>query len=540
VTRPAHARADRRQIVLAALVVTAAAILPYLPTLDDYFVRDDFGVVQLLAQKPADYFPRWFYTSWMDRIWGYTPDEIRPFPAVSYQLTALGGAASPVLHHALNILLHAANGVLVMAIAMVAASLPLRAAAFAGVLFVLLPVHTESVAWITGRVDSMPALFYMGAFLAYARWRQAGSSNPWPYVCSVLIFFVALFTKQNTITMVGTLAAYDILVRRSRLLPIARFVWPYVPFVALTGGYLYLRYLLFGEVAREGTLNAKGLADFAALFNRHLAHVVIGEHTSSRIAAWLVAALVLTAGLWLTTNRKQEGADARTLLYFGPVWWLIGIAPVMVAGYASPRHVYLAAAGWAIVLAILIERLSLRSRTGNAARRLAPAVAALAIVFYLVPLYRSLREWTMTAEVSHKAVRDLRAAALLAPEGSLLIAGVPGRSWDWALPFAARPPYTRTDLYDRVFIISPRALSCCTAPWFEETRTALRRWSQGRARESAVLLRWDPDTGALTETRSADMPQLTVLARSLADIGRPEDLDKNLLRMIDVLSPVVR
>ena len=72
------------------VIVALAAILPYIVTIFDYFVRDDFGVVQLLAQKPFSYFPRWFASSWMDGIWGDVPDEVRPFPALSYQLTALG------------------------------------------------------------------------------------------------------------------------------------------------------------------------------------------------------------------------------------------------------------------------------------------------------------------------------------------------------------------------------------------------------------------------------------------------------------------
>ena len=46
-------------------------------------------MVALLASKPATYFPRWFVTTWMDDIWGYTPDEIRPFPA--RQLSDRGG-----------------------------------------------------------------------------------------------------------------------------------------------------------------------------------------------------------------------------------------------------------------------------------------------------------------------------------------------------------------------------------------------------------------------------------------------------------------
>ena len=83
------------QRALVALLVLLAAALPYLPTMDDYFVQDDFGVVGLLSSKPAGYFPRWFVSTWMDDIWGYTPDEIRPFPAVTYQIAAWWGAASP-------------------------------------------------------------------------------------------------------------------------------------------------------------------------------------------------------------------------------------------------------------------------------------------------------------------------------------------------------------------------------------------------------------------------------------------------------------
>ena len=273
----------RRQAAAAAAVVVLAAIVPYLPSLDDYFVRDDFGVVQLLSQKPASYFPKWFYSSWMDFIWGYMPDEIRPFPALSYQLTSLGGRGSPVFHHALNILLHAANGLLVMAMARTAASLTLPAATFAALVFVLLPVQTESVAWITGRVDSMPAFFYLASFLAYVKWRRDGSGM-W-YAGSLAIFFVALFTKQNTITMVATLGAYDLLVLRRPPMPLQALVAPYMSVRRLDWGYLWLRYLLFGQVAREGSLNAQALHDFGVIFARHVAHVVVGDLDGSRALA---------------------------------------------------------------------------------------------------------------------------------------------------------------------------------------------------------------------------------------------------------------
>jgi hypothetical protein len=131
-------------------------------------------------------------------------------------------------------------------------------------------------------------------------------------------------------------------------------------------------------------------------------------------------------------------------------------------------------------------------------------------------------------------VRDVRATALSAPPGSLIVVGAPGRSWEWALPFAVRPPYQRTDLRDRVFIISPRALSCCTGPWYEETRQAIRAWSSGGSRDSAVALRWDPHTGALSRATGVDTPQLVALIRALAEM-RADDLDSNLHRMLDIL-----
>jgi hypothetical protein len=49
----------RHRGALLALVVLLGAVVPYLPTIDDYFVQDDFGVVSLLSTKPVTYFPLW-------------------------------------------------------------------------------------------------------------------------------------------------------------------------------------------------------------------------------------------------------------------------------------------------------------------------------------------------------------------------------------------------------------------------------------------------------------------------------------------------
>ena len=516
----------------AAILVCLAAILPYVVTLNDYFVRDDFGVVQLLGAKPWNEWPRWFVTSWMDDIWGLNADEIRPFPAMSYQLTALGGPASPWLHHALNVALHAANSLLVLALAIEVAGLSVSAALVGATIFALLPVNVESVAWITGRVDSMPAFFYTAAFLAYARWR-ASARQGW-YLGALALFFVALFTKQTAITMIATIVAYDALFGRLR----GRFaVLPYVPFVAMTAGYLELRHRLFGEFVRESGLGWDRLIEFARTTNRHLAHVVVGQ-VGEGLTAVSIAIVTLLAA-WLAAGWRSPAERARlraSVLFFGPVWWGIGVAPTLVAGYESPRHVYLAAMGWAVVLGLAFHLLwSVADRPGW--RRVARVAAGVVLTLYLVRLGQVVWESHVAAAVSEKAVADVRAEALAAPPGTLLIVAAPVRSWEWALPFALRPPYVAEDLTKRVHVISPNWLHCCRPQWFQYTQDRLRDWSALRGETSIVVLRWDEDSGALSRVSDREEPALRGTVPILRALDSSDTLDAAVRRTVAYLVP---
>ena len=112
-----------RPALLAVITVCLAAIVPFLPTLHGYFIADDFGPVQLLSSKPALHFLTLFTQPWTESIYGLELDELRPLVALSFQVNAAGGAASPLLYHLTNLLLHAANTCLVLALARVAGRL---------------------------------------------------------------------------------------------------------------------------------------------------------------------------------------------------------------------------------------------------------------------------------------------------------------------------------------------------------------------------------------------------------------------------------
>ena len=516
---------------LPALAIILAASLPYLSTAFNYFVNDDFGVVQLLSQKPPLYFPRWFVTSWMDNIWGVTLDEIRPFPALSYQLAAAWGATSPVANHLTNIAFHAANALLVLAVARVVAGLSVVASTVAALVFAVLPLHAESVAWITGRVDTIPTLFFTGSFLTYACWRRGHAPSTLLYLCSILLFFCALFSKQNTITMVAALFLYDLLVERRPIRASWSWLAPYVPFAILTIAYLLLRYELFGEVAREGQLTSQGLGLSRIFIGKHFQRMFFGGEVT-RYPGGYIAAVVVTTGMWLLA-RTAGGANLRNgpglVLFFGPCWWLLGLAPLVVVGYESTRHVYLASMGWAILVGLAFHVIW---HHRHPTFRYAALIATAGLLgFYTVRLQAEVAEWNIRASVSQKMVADLEREALSIPEGSLLIVGAPIRSWEWSLPFAAQPPFTRTDLIERAAIVWPVLLDCCRLHWAERTRAILQAWSQLNS-APAVALRWDSRTGVLSRVSDRENPVLRRQVLALLDTDTPEAMDRALLTML--------
>jgi len=142
------------------------------------------------------------------RIWTEPTSIPQYYPLVhttfwcEYQLWEL----QPNGYHAVNVLLHGLNAVLLW---LILRRLKLRGALFAAFLFALHPVHVESVAWITERKNILSGLFYLLATLSYLRFRfpidpsDAENSDRRvslrnDYIRCVLFFVLALLSKTVT------------------------------------------------------------------------------------------------------------------------------------------------------------------------------------------------------------------------------------------------------------------------------------------------------------------------------------------------------
>jgi len=115
-------------------------------------------------------------------------------------------------HHLTNVLLHAANAILLFLVLGAMTGTVWRSA-FVAAVFAVHPLHVESVAWVAERKDVLSGLFFMLTLWAYARYAQpAGSRRPkskiW-YGLTLAFFTFGLMSKPMLVTLPFVLLLLD-------------------------------------------------------------------------------------------------------------------------------------------------------------------------------------------------------------------------------------------------------------------------------------------------------------------------------------------
>src|SRR4030095_16599929 len=88
-------------------------------------------------------------------------------------------------------------------VCVILARLSVPGALLAAAIFALHPVHVESVAWITEQKNTLSALFYLSAMLAYLEFDD--SRQPRHYLAALSLFILGLLSKTVTATLPAAL-----------------------------------------------------------------------------------------------------------------------------------------------------------------------------------------------------------------------------------------------------------------------------------------------------------------------------------------------
>jgi Flp pilus assembly protein TadD len=148
-------------------------------------------------------------------IWAFTTGHSgnwHPLTWLSHMLDVVLFGLKPAGPHVVNLLLHAANTVLLFLVLRQLTGAHWRSG-FVAALFALHPLHVESVAWISERKDVLSTFFFLLTLMAYGRYVQESKvqspkSKVW-YGWALVYFVLGLMSKPMVVTVPFVLLLLD-------------------------------------------------------------------------------------------------------------------------------------------------------------------------------------------------------------------------------------------------------------------------------------------------------------------------------------------
>ena len=212
-----HPSSDYRLPWLLALLLLLA-VLPYVNTLQNGFVYDDNNeVLTNPFIRSFSHVGDIFSTRILAHLGArgatnyYRPISILGF-LICYKLFGL----LPYGFHLANVVLHALIVCLLFGLSRRLFRDDWLAFAAAAI-FALHPIHTESVAWVSGVTDLDLALFYLCAFWFFvASARPNGGRSERMQLGMVVSFILALLSKEQAVTLPLTATIYEHFYRGDR------------------------------------------------------------------------------------------------------------------------------------------------------------------------------------------------------------------------------------------------------------------------------------------------------------------------------------
>ncbi len=123
-----------------------------------------------------------------------------PLVKLSYLAQYVQSRLNPLPYHLFNLLLHLFNTALVFGFVWLLCRQH-WVAFITALLFAIHPMHVESVAWITGRIDLLYSFFFMGALCGYLLYLEGGKWKQHFYVITIALFVLSLLCKAAAVTL---------------------------------------------------------------------------------------------------------------------------------------------------------------------------------------------------------------------------------------------------------------------------------------------------------------------------------------------------
>lgn len=324
------------------LVLTALGLLAYANAVNHPFVHDDVVFIQ---QNPhladLDLKNIFFQTSGpkneLPLINKYYRPLLELINRVLYRIVGL----NPHGFHFFNVLLHIANSFLVYIIIRFIVDNK-GFSLVTAILFLLHPVQNEAVACIAGISNLIFTFLCLMGFYAYlvSVHSAEGKKRAPLYGVSLILFFLALLAKEQTVILPVLIIAYELCFMAEPFKKVFKKYWLYIGgFFIVLAGYFVLRKILFGftllrPADNQGELWIRMLAIprsllvyFGLMFFPHDLHYYRSQDILLPFL-WplLVLLLIVSAVIFLVYRTPKP---QKTWMIFGLAWFMLSLAPTL-------------------------------------------------------------------------------------------------------------------------------------------------------------------------------------------------------------------
>lgn len=323
----------------AAGLVTLLMALVYVPAVFAGlgFVSDDFMILERLRQAGG------LRGGWSFFTLSYY-DYYRPLGFLSFASDWTMWRDSAPAYHAVSVLLHLVNTVMVLLLAR--RLVGPRAALIAAAGFGLHVANQEAVFWVSSRFDLLATAGALALLLVL------GTSGRWRLTGAALLYLAALLSKESAVAVPIAAGAYACLIQRDRTTGLVRvFAW------LGAAGVIYV--LLRHASGLPSVGGGPRLPKLAVLIALALAQLAAVHPSTGALRGWLrtrrdwvFALLVLAvagagAGAWFSA----PGSALRGALASSGFAVLHLTSPISVERWLFPLPWWLGLVGWAAAIA---------------------------------------------------------------------------------------------------------------------------------------------------------------------------------------------
>ena len=393
---------------MAAALVFGNALANGFAYDDVHIVVDNTGIQSLETLPTAV-----FKTPYWPESAGERVGLWRPVTTALLGLEYLVSGGSPLLFHAVNVVLHVIASVLALLLFVELMSLP--AAFAAGLIFAVHPLHVEAIANVVGVSEVASTTFVLAACLVHLR---GGHRSGWGQALVIGgLYALGFGAKESAVTLPALIFLLDAVRRHVTVREVPAYVvdrWrSYLVMLLVAGVVLWGRVQVLGtiasplppvgadiltEIPRIWTLAEVWThyvrlwifpLDLSADYSPNVIPISTGWHAANLTGAVLALSILVITLLAWRRDATGSGVDKSRTASFGVVWFLIAISPISNVFFLSgvllaERTLYLPSVGLAAATGWLIVRFARERPRGGW------------VLLVAVVLMASARTWTRT------------------------------------------------------------------------------------------------------------------------------------------------